>query len=356
LATFTAALSDALVANGGSAGVVRVADGRTLSDPMVVGELENDVQASVVRAIEMLSAGDVAIVQHEYGLYGGTDGDEVLTVMQGLMVPAIAVLHTVLLEPTVHQRQVLEAVVNAAAAVVVMSESARTRLLDGYDIDESKVAIIAHGADTRALAEPPAFGARPTLLTWGLLGAGKGIEWVIDAMAMLKDVRPRPRYLIAGRTHPKVAALEGDRYRDMLVRRAWERGVPSSVTFDDTYRDVPSLTRLIQQAAVVVLPYDSRDQVTSGVLVDAIAARRPVIATAFPHAVELLSSGAGIVVPHENAAALAHALRLVLTEPDVADEMAEEAGRIAPEFSWLSVARHYAALAERVGAPLDVMA
>jgi len=271
-------------------------------------------------------------------------------------VPVIAVLHTVLLEPTVHQRQVLEAVVDAAAAVVVMTESARTRLCDRYAIDESKVATIAHGADTRAMAEPPVFGTRPLLLTWGLLGAGKGIEWMIDAMAMLTDLRPRPRYLIAGRTHPKVAALEGDRYRDMLMRRAWEKGVPSSVTFDDTYRDVSSLTSLIQQASIVVLPYDSRDQVTSGVLVDAIAAGRPVIATEFPHAVELLSTGAGLVVPHANAAALAHALRLVLTDPDIADEMTEEAGRLAPELGWAAVARRYAALAHKVAAPLGVTA
>ena len=156
------------------------------------------------------------------------------------------------------------------------------------------------------------------VLTWGLLGEGKGIEWAIDAMAQLKDLRPRPRYLVAGRTHPKVAALEGERYRDMLIQRSWATGVAASVTFDDSYRDVPSLTRLIQQATVVVLPYDSRDQATSGVLVDAIAAGRPVVATAFPHAVELLSSGAGFIVPHENPATLAHALRRVLTEPDLA--------------------------------------
>lgn len=356
LATFTAALSDALVANGARAAVVRVADGTTQSNPIVVAELENDVRASVAQASAHLSAGDVAIVQHEYGLYGGTDGDEVLTVMRGLTVPAIAVLHTVPLEPTVHQRQVLEEVVDVAAAVIVMSDSARTRLCDGYDVDESKVATIAHGADTTSSGYSQAFGARPTVLTWGLLGAGKGIEWVIDAMAMLKDLRPRPRYLVAGRTHPKVAALEGDRYRDMLVRRAWEQGVPSSVIFDDTYRDVPSLTRLIQQAAVVVLPYDSRDQVTSGVLVDAIAARRPVVATAFPHATELLSSGAGIVVPHANPAAIASALRRVLTDPDVAGDMAEESGRLATGLGWRSVARQYATLAGRVTAPLGVTA
>ncbi len=48
---------------------------------------------------------------------------------------------------------------------------------------------------------------------------------------------------------------------------------------------------------------------TSGVLVDAIAAGRPVVATAFPHAVELLSSGAGLVVDHDDPDAMALALR-----------------------------------------------
>ena len=76
------------------------------------------------------------------------------------------------------------------------------------------------------------------------------------------------------------------------------------VTFDDTYRDLASLTELIQSADLVVLPYDSRDQVTSGVLVDAVAAGRPVVSTAFPHAVELLASGAGIVVPQRDPVAL----------------------------------------------------
>ena len=85
------------------------------------------------------------------------------------------------------------------------------------------------------------------------------------------------------------------------------------------------LTALIQSAAVVVLPYDSTDQVTSGVLVDSIASGRPVVATAFPHAVELLGSGAGTVVGHDDPDALVAALRRLLTDPRVAGSMAAEA-------------------------------
>ena len=83
----------------------------------------------------------------------------------------------------------------------------------------------------------------------------------------------------------------------MLTSRVAEHVDPPSVSFDGTYRDLGSLTELIRSADLVVLPYDSTDQVTSGVLVDAVAAGRPVVSTAFPHAVELLSSGAGLVVP-----------------------------------------------------------
>jgi polysaccharide biosynthesis protein PslF len=111
---------------------------------------------------------------------------------------------------------------------------------------------------------------------------------------------------------------------------------------------VSSLTALVQSATAVVLPYDSTDQVTSGVLVDAIASGRPVVATAFPHAVELLGSGAGIVVGHDDPGALVSALRRVLTEPRLAGAMAAEARRLAPAMAWPVVAKAYLGLAHRL--------
>ena len=173
------------------------------------------------------------------------------------------------------------------------------------------------------------------MLTWGLIGPGKGIERVIEAMRTLHDLPMQPRYLVAGQTHPKVLARTG---RIVPSRNAWTQaerhGLSSSVVFDADYRDVASLTALIQSSTVVVLPYDSKDQVTSGVLVDAIAAGRPVVATAFPHAVELLSSGAGLVVDHDDPDAMALALRRVLTRPELAANMAAEASRLAPSLGW----------------------
>ena len=347
LATFSAALSDGLSANGADVSVVRVADGSPSSSVRVIGELVNGSPASVAASSELLNRSDIAVIQHEYGLYGGVDGDEVVDIIDGLRIPSIVVAHTVLKDPTPHQRSVLEAIAAMADQVVVMSEAASQRLCLGFDIDRRKVITIPHGA-TLPRNAPVKRSGRPTLLTCGLLGPGKGIERVIEAMGSLHYLRGRPRYLIAGRTHPKVLAADGEAYRDARTEQARRGGVADSVCFDPDYRDVSSLTALIQSAAVVVLPYDSTDQVTSGVLVDAIAAGRPVVATAFPHAVELLGSGAGIVVDHDDPDALAFALRRVVTEPRLAGSMAAEARRLAPTMAWPVVAKAYVRLAHRL--------
>lgn len=346
LATFSAALSDGLAANGADVGVVRVADGSPSRSARVIGELVNGSATSVAASSELLNQSDIAVIQHEYGTYGGVDGDEVVDIMGALRIPSIVVVHTILKDPTPHQRSVLEAIAALADQVVVMSEVASQRVRLGFNIDSRKITTIPHGA-TVPRSAPLKRSGRPTLLTWGLLGPGKGIERVIDVMGSLHELPGRPRYLIAGRTHPKVLAAEGEAYREARTEQARRGGVADSVSFDPAYRNVSSLVALAQSCAVVVLPYDSTDQATSGVLVDAIASGRPVVATAFPHAVELLGSGAGIIVPHNDPDALASALRRVLTDPRVAGSMAAEARRLAPTMAWPSVARAYLGLAQR---------
>ncbi|WP_428341776.1 glycosyltransferase [Mycobacterium sp.] len=347
LATFSEALAKGLTAKGADVSVVRIADGHMSKAPNVVGELVNGSASSVAAASELLNQSEVAIIQHEYGIYGGTDGDEVVQIMTGLGVPSLVVVHTVLKDPTPHQLSVLESVMALADHIIVMSEVARRRLCSGFAVDRHKVTVIPHGA-----ALPNATGAQrpdqPTILTWGLLGPGKGIERVIDAMVALKHLPRPPRYVIAGRTHPKVLAAQGDRYREELVAQAKRLGVADSVSFDAVYRTPEALTALIQSATVVVLPYDSKEQVTSGVLVDSLASGRPIVATAFPHAVELLGSGAGTVVAHDDSDALVAALRQLLTEPRVAESMATEARGLAPSIAWPVVVDAYITEAQRL--------
>jgi glycosyltransferase involved in cell wall biosynthesis len=348
LATFSAALARGLRAHGADVSVVRVTDGTPGTTDRVVGDLVNGSPHSVAESIELLNVCDVAVVQHEYGLYGGADGDEVLEVLAGLRVPSIVVAHTILSNPTAHQEAVLTEVAALADKVVVMSGAARARLCRRFEVDARKVVTIPHGAAIPARRVTAKTLTRPMLLTSGLIGPGKGIERVIDAMRSLHQLPSRPQYLVAGQTHPKVLAADGESYRHARMEQAERNGVASSVVFDADYRDVASLTALIQSSTAVVLPYDSTEQVTSGVLVDAIAAGRPVVATAFPHAVELLASGAGLVVDHHDPDGLALALRRVLLKPGLAAGMAAEASRLAPSLGWPVVARQFLTLGNRL--------
>jgi polysaccharide biosynthesis protein PslF len=351
LATFSAALVDELNRHRRSAGVVRIVD-RAESHPgaEVAAHLVNGSRESTADAVRRLNGFDVVVVQHEYGIYGGPDGAEVLDIVGGLTVPTVIVLHTVLQDPTAGQRRILHRLVDAADVLVTMTETARRRVLDTYGARPDSVVVIPHGAPDHGPVDPAlgraqrAAAGRPLVLTWGLLGPGKGIEWAIDAMAGLRDLRPR--YLVIGRTHPKVLDRDGESYRAELARRAAARGVADLVELDDRYLGVGELAALVQRADVVVLPYDSREQVTSGVLIEAVAAGRPVVSTAFPHAVELLGDGTGLVVPQRSPAALGAALRRALGEPGLADELARRAALKAPDLLWGAVADRYQRIAD----------
>jgi glycosyltransferase involved in cell wall biosynthesis len=261
-------------------------------------------------------------------------------------IPVIATLHTVPADPTTGQTEVLEELGSISRTLVVMSRVARNRLLDAFDIDPAKVVVIPHG--THGLGRAiPRHGQGRTIVTWGLIGPGKGIEWGIEAMAHLRHLSPPPRYLIFGQTHPMVKRRQGEAYRNSLHDRVRGLSLERIVEIRDCHLSIAELAAVLEDADVALLPYDSTDQVTSGVLSEAVAAGLPVVATEFPHAIELLSQGAGVTVPHRDPAAIATALTVYLTDPDkrrIAANLAIEASR---DLLWDSVAHQHGRVAER---------
>ncbi len=358
LATFAAALVAHLPRPGDQVAVVRVLDElapRPASE--VVHDLVTGSAASASDAADVLNSFDVVIVQHEYGIYGGPDGQDVVSLLEALYVPSIVVLHTVLAHPSPRQRAILERVIAAAGAVVTMTKTARSRLLDGYGSPPEKVLVIPHGAtNNRVTASFPQVASRPMVLTWGLLGPGKGIEHAIDAMAMLRGRGLYADYQVAGQTHPRVLDRDGEAYRQALTARARDLDVADRVHFDARFLPAAALGQLIAGADVVLLPYDSLEQVTSGVLIEAVAAGKPVVSTRFPHAIELLGGGAGLLVGRQDPAGIAHALQRLLTEPGLSARMSSYSAELAPHLWWPAVARSYRELAsslaaQRAGAP-----
>jgi glycosyltransferase involved in cell wall biosynthesis len=350
LATFTSNLRAAIEGPGSGwrADVVRIVERPQPLGGEVVGQWVAGDFISLARSLQTMVSYDAVVLQHEYGLFGGPDGEEVLALVYGLDVPLVAVLHTMLLHPSANQRRILDHVMDVAVAVVVQSEAARARLVAVHAVDPSRVAVVPHGAAENFAPSHRSPAGRPLVLSWGLIGPGKGIEHAISAIAALRGRGLDVTYVVAGQTHPKVLATMGERYRSQLVDLARELGVADRVYFDDAYRDWGSLRALVRSADVVLLPYDSTDQVSSGVLVEALASAKPVVATQFPHAVELLASGAGVTVPQRDVGAMVDALARVLFEPGVAAEMATVARREAGELLWPAVGGTYRSLIDEV--------
>jgi len=356
IATFAHALSSNLLEQGGDVSIVRVGQSHDedwlLHEPsLIAGNVD-----STMRVAQFLNLHDLVIVQHEYGIYGGLDGAEIVDLLKLIRRPILTVLHTVLTHPSPHQQSVMHQIIQQSNALVTMTQTAKDRLIDGWHVDPAEVTVIPHGArdNRRAGNKGKRDEERPVFLTWGLLGEGKGIEWAIRALGDLRDLSPAPRYRIVGETHPRVKERRGEIYRERLVALAQAMDVEHMVEFEDRYLTLNELQDEVSNADVVVLPYDSKEQVTSGVLIEAIAAGKPVISTEFPHAVEVLSDGSGLVVPQGDASALRAAMHRVLTDPDLVQQMAHVAHRQADAVLWPNVARRYLSLGRNVASTVDL--
>lgn len=355
IATYTASLVQSLPAGDDilqeRVGVVRLTEDTTrdAGDPVVFNHHPDD-RASLSTAVDMLNSYDVVSVQHEFGIYGGRDGEQVLDLMSRLEKPSVVTLHTVLDDPSRSQREIVNEVRTMAERIVVMSETASNRLIERYGVDPRRISVIAHGADPDFAGPSLVSGDRPLILTWGLIGPGKGLEWAIEAFSYLTHLNPLPRYLIAGATHPQVRRDSGESYRRGLETLTRSMALEDVIEFDDRYLSRDALARLVRSADVVILPYESPEQVTSGVLVEAIAASKPVVATPFPHAVELLSGGAGAIVPFGEPRGLARALRQILSDRGACSLMSRRAGKLAADWYWPTIGRRFAELTSDIAA------
>ncbi len=347
LATYTMSVQQALVGSCIEAKILRLLNHTEPSRPApdgVVANWRDGEPDGSIHAAEVANEFDRVLIQHEYGIFPGEEGNSIIGFLGHLERPPVTVLHTVLAEPNLEQQRVVDAIVTNSSTVVVHGTTARERLLDSVEIDPSRVVVIPHGATIRKRHSADFEEARPLMLTWGLIGPGKGVEHGIAAVAQLRDMGMEVEYLIAGSTHPNVRNQSGETYRHSLEQLAKDLGVGDLVRFDNRYCTWREQQAWIDAATFVLLPYDNPDQVTSGVLVEAMAAGKPVIATAFSHAQELEPTGALVVVDHGSSTQIAAAMHALSTDLELRGRM-ETAARIeGMRCDWGVIGHRYAEL------------
>ncbi len=325
--------------------------------PDVLATVAQSVRGDYSRAARLLRHMDVDVVllEHEFGIFGGPDGEYVLSFAQELAQPLVVTLHTLLSAPSPHQLEVLTALCDRAERVVVMTDTAQRLLVELGACSAAKVRVIPHGAPA-VLArrrEELAAGRRPRYLapvpggferlrerfllsTFGLLSEGKGIETVLEAMPSIIECHPEALYLIAGRTHPQVARRDGESYRTRLKRRVAALGIEDHVDFDDRFMTIDEVADLLAATDVFVTPYRNREQISSGALTFALAAGCAVVSTPYWYAEDVLSSGAGRLVPFADPAALSDAV-CDLARPAALEAARLEARRVGADLAWSAV-------------------
>jgi hypothetical protein len=151
IGAFAADVRAALLGTDGVERVERVVIGNEPSRPQrpgLVATVAQGVRGDYVRAARILGRLDIDVVllQHEYGIFGGEDGDYVLSLVEDLPQPLVVTLHTVLSRPSRHQAALLTALCGEAELVVVMTETARRLMDEGGACNEEKIRVVPHGA------------------------------------------------------------------------------------------------------------------------------------------------------------------------------------------------------------------
>jgi glycosyltransferase involved in cell wall biosynthesis len=293
---------------------------------------------------------DVVSVQHEFGIYGGPDGVHVLHLLDELEVPVVTTFHTVRAHPSDHQRRILREIGWSSSRVVVLSEAAARRLPLIYDIDPATVRVIPHGVPDLPFVDPatikPLVGlsGRPTVLSFGLLGPGKGYELAIRAMSgVVRDV-PNVCYVILGATHPDLRRREGEAYRESLQTLVAELGLERHIQFVDAYVDLSTLGRWLQAADVFVTPYPGAEQVVSGTLAYALGTGKALVSTPYAYARELLAGGRGQLVPFGDSLVMGREISRFLTDQGARDRARALAYDYGRRMTWPVVGAAYRTL------------
>ncbi len=353
VATFTHDLCEsvALIATGSDCFVGAVndrAEGYAYPPRVRFEIMEKDLESYRVAADFLnFNNTEVLCVQHEFGIYGGSAGSHLLALLREVRMPVVTTLHTILCDPDPAQRKVMEELIARSNRLVVMARKGAEILAETYGVTEEKVDVIPHGIPDMEFVESRFFKGqfgvegKQVLLTFGLIGPGKGIEYVIEALPEIVKRHPDLVYLVLGATHPHQIASDGERYRLSLERLARDRGVKEHVIFYNRFVSLDDLKEFIGATDIYVTPYLNEAQVTSGTLAYVFGAGKAVVSTPYWHAQELLAGGRGVLVPFRNPDEIARGVSGLLDDPDRMSKICRDAHAAGREMIWPAVAQRY---------------
>ncbi|MBR0903916.1 glycosyltransferase family 4 protein [Bradyrhizobium liaoningense] len=218
--------------------------------------------------------------------------------------------------------------------LIVHTTVARDRLLR-VGIPGEKISVIAHGLLTDHIArpadEPSAGDGRVQILMFGKIKPYKGVDVMLRALALLpREVRAHCVVKIVGLPEMPM---------EPLFAMVKDLQLEDFVEFDLRFVPDDEMTSLVARAGILAFPY--RDIDASGVLMLAIAAGRPIVASNIGTFAEWLNDRAeGTLVPPDDPAALSRSLERLIDDPDYRNSKGEAILDLRDSVpTWTSIAR-----------------
>lgn len=287
------------------------------------------------------------IIQHEYGIFGGPDGQHLVSFMESCKKPMIVTLHTILPDPSPHLKEVTQSIIKLARAVVVLTNNSKRIVEELYPDARGKVHAIPHGIHDVSESDQKSFKKRlklekhTVLTTFGLLSRGKGIEYVLQALPPIIKTHPEVMYLVLGETHPVVRRQEGEAYRTRLAEMVIKLNLQNHVKFYDQYFNLPDLFEFLKATDIYIATSTDPNQAVSGTLSYALGTGRAVISTDFAQAKEIITSKNGRLVPIKNSSALTQAIVSLMSDQKLLKAMQKNAYKSTRSMLWNTVAGKY---------------
>ncbi|AEV67980.1 glycosyltransferase family 4 protein [Acetivibrio clariflavus] len=332
--------------------VIAVSNDNYSYSDRVIMELKQHERESYIETANTINSSDIEllVIEHEYGIFGGDSGEYILDLVENLQIPFIVTLHTVLPSPLEKQKEILEVLGQKSAKVVTMAKNTKPILEKVYNIDPSKIEVIHHGVPYRILEsreklkEKHGLSGKSVVSTFGLLSPGKGLEYGIEAIAMVAKKHKDIVYLILGQTHPCVKKESGEVYREKLMALVNDLGISEHVRFVDKYLTKDEIIHYLQLSDIYMTPYLGKDQAVSGTLAYAVGYGRVIVSTPYSYAKEMLAEGRGLLAEFNDARSLAEQIEYVLENPDAKEEMERKTLSVGRTMMWGNVANHYTKL------------
>ncbi|MDP2671088.1 MAG: glycosyltransferase family 4 protein [bacterium] len=293
------------------------------------------------------SSAEIFCLQHEYGIFGGKDGELVLELLKRIKKPVVTTFHTVLKSPSPSQKKILKAVAARSNVVVVMIDTMVDRLTSLYDIPSEKIVVIPHGVPdipygpTQFYKKELGLENKFVVSVNNLLADNKGFEYLIEAIGKVKDKIPEIQTIIIGETHPIVKKFEGEKYRNFLESKVKQLKLENYVKFINRYVSLEELLSYLRATDVYVTPYLDSQAAASGALSYAVGAGKACISTPYIFAKEVLKDDRGVLVPFKNSDKVAAALLKIYREPKFRASIETKSYQHGRTMIWPAVALRY---------------